>query len=53
VGEKVDLDVFTRSASHLRRIFETLGIERQARAIVAPTVAGYVGALVEGKAGPP
>jgi hypothetical protein len=33
-GEKIDLDVFTRSASRLRRIFETLGIERQARTIV-------------------
>jgi hypothetical protein len=26
-----DLDVFTRSALHLRRIFETLGIERRPR----------------------
>jgi hypothetical protein len=25
LGEPVDLDVFTRSASHLRRLFETLG----------------------------
>jgi hypothetical protein len=31
LGEQVDLDVFTRSASHLRRLFETLGIERRAR----------------------
>jgi len=53
MGEQVDLDVFTRSASHLRRIFETLGVERQARAIVTPTVAGYVATLVEGKAGSP
>jgi len=53
MGEQVDLDVFTRSASHLRLIFETLGVERQARAIVTPTVAGYVATLVEGKAGSP
>ena len=32
-GEAIDLDVFTRSASHLRRILETLGIERVARDI--------------------
>jgi hypothetical protein len=31
LGEQVDLDVFTRSASHLRRLFETLGIERKCR----------------------
>jgi hypothetical protein len=28
MGQPVDLDVFTRSASHLRRIFETLGFKR-------------------------
>jgi hypothetical protein len=27
-GEPVDLDLFTRSASHLRRIYETLGLAR-------------------------
>jgi hypothetical protein len=31
MGEQIDLDMFTRSASHLRRLFETLGIERKAR----------------------
>jgi hypothetical protein len=31
MGEQVDLDVFTRSASHLRRLFETLGLKRQSR----------------------
>jgi hypothetical protein len=31
MGGEIDLDVFTRSASHLRRLFETLGIERQPR----------------------
>ena len=30
-GEQVDLDVFTRTCSHLRRILETLGIERKPR----------------------
>lgn len=37
LGQEVDLDVFTRSASHLRRILETLGIERRARD-VTPTL---------------
>jgi hypothetical protein len=31
MGQEVDLDIFTRSAGHLRRILETLGIERQPR----------------------
>jgi hypothetical protein len=30
-GESVDLDTFTRAAGHLRRILETLGIERRQR----------------------
>ena len=35
-GEQVDLDVFTRSSSHLRRILETLGIERRPREVTSP-----------------
>jgi hypothetical protein len=31
LGEPINLDVFTRSASHLRRILESLGLKRQAR----------------------
>jgi len=34
-GGLVDLDVFTRSASHLRRIFETLGIGRVPRDVTS------------------
>lgn len=34
-GEAIDLDVFTRSASHLRRILETLGIERRSKDITS------------------
>ena len=30
-GESVDLDAYTRAAGHLRRILETLGIERAKR----------------------
>jgi hypothetical protein len=42
LGEQIDLDVFTRSASHLRRLFETLGsktgIERKCRDVTADGV---------------
>jgi len=31
MGDKTDLDAYTRAASHLRRILETLGLERKAR----------------------
>jgi hypothetical protein len=30
-GAEVDLDAYGRASSHLRRIFETLGVKRQAR----------------------
>jgi hypothetical protein len=33
LGESVDLDVFGRSASHLRRILESIGIERRAKPV--------------------
>jgi hypothetical protein len=53
MGDVVDLDVFTRSASHLRRIFETLGIGRRPRDVTPPTVDRYVASLAgEGKAAP-
>jgi hypothetical protein len=42
MGEEVDLDVFTRSASHLRRILETLGLERRSRNVTPPTLAEYL-----------
>jgi hypothetical protein len=41
LGEQVDLDKFGRAASHLRRILETLGLERRARD-VTPTLAEYL-----------
>jgi hypothetical protein len=40
-GEEIDIDKFTRSASHLRRIFETLGVERRPRD-VTPTLSTYL-----------
>jgi hypothetical protein len=47
MGDLVDLDIFTRSASHLRRIFETLGIGRRPRDVTPPTVAQYVASLAD------
>jgi hypothetical protein len=43
MGAEVDLDIFTRSASHLRRILETLGVERRPRD-AAPTLNQYLDA---------
>jgi hypothetical protein len=40
-GRDADLDLYTRSTSHLRRIFETLGIERRPRD-VTPTLGQYL-----------
>jgi hypothetical protein len=40
-GEQIDLDIFTRSASHLRRILETLGVERRQRD-VTPALNDYI-----------
>jgi hypothetical protein len=31
IGEPVDLDSYGRCAGHLRRLFETIGVERRAR----------------------
>jgi hypothetical protein len=50
VGEQIDLDVFTRSTSHLRRLFKTLGIERQPKD-VTPTLAQYLEAARVANAG--
>jgi hypothetical protein len=41
MGEEVDLDRFTRAAGHLRRLFETLGLERRAR-VVEPSLEQYL-----------
>jgi len=37
-GQPVDLDAYTRASSHLRRILETLGLERRQRDVTAPTL---------------
>jgi hypothetical protein len=42
MGEDVDLDIFTRSASHLRRIFETLGVERRPKDVTPPHLRQYL-----------
>jgi hypothetical protein len=40
-GAEVDLDSYGRAASHLRRLFETLGLERRPRD-VTPTLSDYL-----------
>jgi hypothetical protein len=41
-GTEVDLDRYGRAASHLRRLFETLGVERKLRDVGPRTLADYV-----------
>src|SRR5262245_32838740 len=48
-GEAVDLDSYGRATSHLRRLFETLGLERRARD-VTPTLSEYLAALRQSEA---
>jgi hypothetical protein len=44
MNEPVDMDAYARVAGHLRRLFETLGLERRPRD-VAPTLQQYLAAL--------
>lgn len=37
-GAEVDLDAYGRASSHLRRLFETLGLERRSRDVTAEGV---------------
>jgi hypothetical protein len=48
-GEKIDLDQYGRAAGQLRRILETVGLERRAKTIV-PTIDQYA-AQVRQRAG--
>ena len=41
-GEAVDLDSYGRATSHLRRLFETLGLERRTRDVTTPSIAEYL-----------
>jgi hypothetical protein len=41
-GQPIDLDVFTRSAGHLRRLLETIGIERRSRDVSPPRLDAYL-----------
>jgi hypothetical protein len=41
-GEEVDLEAFARVSGHLRRMWETLGIERKQRDVTTPTVEDYL-----------
>lgn len=46
-GVEVDLDAYSRAAGHLRRILETLGIERRKRDIT-PSIADIAASLGKG-----
>jgi hypothetical protein len=48
--QPVDLDAFTRAAGHLRRILETLGLQRRARDVTTPTVEDYLAHRAKEKA---
>jgi hypothetical protein len=39
--EEIDLDRYGRAASHLRRLLETLGIERRPRDVTPPSIEQY------------
>jgi hypothetical protein len=41
-GAAVDLDAYGRASSHLRRLFETIGVERKPRDVGPRTLADYV-----------
>lgn len=41
-GGAADLDTYTRASGHLRRLLETLGIERTKRDVTMPTLAEYL-----------
>jgi hypothetical protein len=41
-GEPVDLDTYGRGAGNLRRLLETLGIERKAKDVSPPTIEAYL-----------
>jgi hypothetical protein len=43
-GAEVDLDTYGRAASHLRRLFATVGLERRQKN-VTPTLAEYIASL--------
>jgi len=42
LGEAVNLDEYGRATSHLRRLFETLGLERRSPTVGEPSLAEYL-----------
>jgi hypothetical protein len=51
MGQQIDLDQYTRAAGHLRRLLETLGVERRARPVGELDLAGIVVRLDRDDAG--
>jgi hypothetical protein len=52
LGETIDLDVFGRATGNLRRVWESLGLKREARDITALTDEGKLAQLLEAAALP-
>jgi hypothetical protein len=52
MGEPIDLDLYIRGTGSLRRILETLGLERQARDVTPPSVAEYLEHVTKQEAAP-
>jgi hypothetical protein len=52
LGESIDLDVFGRATGNLRRVWEALGLKREARDITALTDEGKLAQLLEAAALP-
>jgi hypothetical protein len=46
-GEEIDLDTYVRAIGHLRRLLETLGLQRVPRD-VTPTLEAYAARVREG-----
>jgi hypothetical protein len=49
--DTVDLDVFNRLAGNLRRMFESIGLERRARPVNAPLTLAEISGAHKGRAG--
>jgi hypothetical protein len=47
MGQEIDLDQYTRAAGHLRRILETLGVERRAKDVTPNSGNDILGSLID------
>ena len=52
-GEQVDLDCYGRAASHLRRLLESLGLDRKPRNVTPPSIEEYARHVLDRSGAPP